>query len=170
MAEEEKSAAQVQSAIDASVEAHGGASYYVSHNRGPVDPNAKQIEGENLNSGEGPLLIEEAKAPAVVPPQRYIPMDKYIFINEKRNVKVYLEFPEDVVPENIVKQHIDDYSVEVIYAHSPDEHYRFFIQDLLHSIVLANSTIRSRNKKIIITLRKVNEKDNWYAIGKPLRS
>ena len=68
MAEEEKSEAPVQSTIEASVEAHGIASYYTSHNRGPIDPNAKQIEGENLNSGDGPLLIEEAKEPEAPPP------------------------------------------------------------------------------------------------------
>ena len=41
MAEEEKSAAPFPNTIEASVEDHGIASYYTSHNRGPIDPNAK---------------------------------------------------------------------------------------------------------------------------------
>jgi hypothetical protein len=134
-----------------------------------MDPNAKLIEGENLVKGGEPELLEETKESAKATQDliKYIAFNKYIFINEKRFVKVYLEFEEDVTPENI-KYELTDFSLELMYERTPGTIYRFNVPDLLHKIESDRSTLRTRNKKIILSLRKINEKDNWYAIGKPL--
>merc|ERR1711977_29124 len=140
------------SGLRASIDAKGTNSYYYAHSGASVEPPAPKLIGKEL--------IEVDKV-------RVINVEKYLFMDDKKKVKVYVEIDgigeyKDQITCDFTK---DTFDLVIKEIDGENTLRRLWVDDLHCAIEPEASKIMVKPNKIIVSLMKDVE-STWYKLRK----
>ena len=153
-------------ALEHNIKSKGEFSYYYAHGRKfekPSEDQGKVITGPGIITGGEPILLDKTvKEVAVIKePNKFT---KYIFYDDDKDVKIKIDLPENLVKDvtdDCLAPEISERSISLRVLVPNTDPYIFQVKKLYQTIVPKDSTVKIFKGKIIITLRKVNDEEEW---------
>jgi len=154
------------SALEHNIKSKGEFSYYYAHGRkfeNREQEQGKIIEGPGIITGGDPVLLEKSSKTIEIikEPKKFT---KYSFYNDEKFVKIQIEIPTDI------KDHISDDCINVNFQERSfdlkvdvpnSDPYLMSIKKLFQKIMPEESKAKIFKAKIIISLKKKNEDEEW---------
>ena len=89
---------------------------------------------------------------------------KYIFYDDDKNVKIKIDLPESIVKDvtdDCLMAEFEERGVNLKVMVPNTDQYVFTVKKLYKKIVTKDSSAKVLKGKIIITLRKHNDEEEW---------
>ena len=154
-----------KSALEHNIKTKGEYSYYYAHGKKYEQSNSEQkgivIEGPGIITGGEPILLDK-RVKEVDNTKVTIKFTKYIFYDDDKNVKIKIDLPESIkdITSDCLIPEFSERSLNVKLL-APADTYLLDIKKLNQKIVPKDSSAVIVKGKIIITLRKKNDEEEW---------
>jgi hypothetical protein len=158
------------SALEHNIKTKKENSYYYAHaykfdNKSATEQ-AKTISGPGIITGGDPVLLQKVVKPVEVlkEPKKFT---KYIFYDDEKNVVVKIDLPEECkeVTEECLNVNFGERSLDLRVNVPNSDPYFYTVKKLFQKIVTDQSSIKIVKGKIVITLRKTNEDEEWSKLS-----
>lgn len=159
------------SLLEENIRTKGENAYYYAH-KSYVDSKNENLQKGQVVSGPGiitggdPVLLEvkEKKEKEIIVENKKF--TKYLFIDDGDKVQIKIEVPEEFINKlslDIIVADIKERSINLTCDFGDKNVYYFVVKKLCKKVKSEESKVKlsKDNKKIIITLKKVDEDDEW---------
>jgi hypothetical protein len=153
------------SALEHNIKTKKENSYYYAHAYKFDSKTAEQgktLAGPGIITGGDPVLLEKSIKPVEVlkEPKKFT---KYIFYDDEQNVVIKIDLPEDCkeVTEECLEVTFGERSLDLRLNIPNADPYLFSIKKLFQKIIAEQSSGRIIKGKIVLTIRKKNEDEEW---------
>jgi len=158
-------------ALEHNIKSKGEYSYYYAHGKkfekNSDQEKGKNIEGVGIITGGDPVLLDKSvkEVPVIKEPNKFT---KYIFYDDDKNVKIKIDLPDNII-NNVIDDclvpEFDERSFTLKVLAPNTDPYLFQIKKLFQKIVPKDSSAKVFKGKIIITLRKLNDEEEWEKLN-----
>jgi len=154
------------SALEHNIKSKGEFSYYYAHGRkfdNKEQEQGKVIEGPGIVTGGNPVLLEKSNKPVEIikEPKKFT---KYSFYDDDKFVKIQIEIPaeiKDKVTDECININFQERSFDLKVDVLNSDPYFLSIKKLFQKIVREESKAKIFKGKVVISLRKKNEDEEW---------
>jgi len=158
------------SALEHNIKTKKENSYYYAHaykfDSKTGTEQAKTISGPGIITGGDPVLLQKSVKPVeiVKEPKKFT---KYIFYDDERNVVIKIDLPDDCkeVTDDCLEINFGERSLDLRVNVPDSDPYFYTVKKLFQKIVAEESGIKIVKGKIVITLRKKNENEEWSKLS-----
>ena len=154
------------SALEHNIKSKGEYSYYYAHGKKFEKPSEEKgitIQGPGIITGGDPILLDKRvkEVEVIKEPIKFL---KYIFYDDDKNVKIKIDLPESIVKDvtdDCLRAEFEERGVNLKVMVPNTDQYVFTVKKLYKKIVTKDSSAKVLKGKIIITLRKHNDEEEW---------
>lgn len=154
------------SALEHNIKSKGEFSYYYAHGRkfeNKEQEQGKVIEGPGIITGGEPVLLEKSRKPVEIikEPKKFT---KYAFYDDDKFVKIQIEIPaeiKDKVIDECININFQERSFDLKVDVLNSDPYLMSIKKLHQKIVPEESKAKIVKGKVVISLKKKNEDEEW---------
>ena len=159
------------SALEANIRQKGETAYYYAHSYKFDNKNSNEqgitITGPGIITGGDPVLLQKSKVNVEVIKENK-KFTKLVFYDDDRNAVVKIEIPEEFV--NLVTNECIDINfmeraIDLRVNIPNNEPYFWSNKKLFQKIVPEESTAKIVKGKVVLTLRKKNEDEEWNQLS-----
>jgi hypothetical protein len=157
-------------ALEHNIKSKGEYSYYYAHGRKfekKDEEQGKVISGPGIITGGDPILLDKSIKEVVVLKDP-VKFTKYIFYDDDKNVKIKIDLPDTIVSsvsDECLVPEFDERSINLRVLPPNSDSYIFHVKKLFQKIVPKDSSAKLFKGKIIITLRKQNDEEEWEKLN-----
>ncbi len=159
------------SLLEENIRTKGENAYYYAHKSYVESKNDNSqkgivISGPGIITGGDPVLLEvkdKKEKEVIVENKKFT---KYLFIDDGDKVQIKIEVPDEFVNKlslDIIVADIKERSINLTCDFGDKNLYYFVVKKLCKKVKAEESKVKlsKDNKKIILTLKKVDEDDEW---------
>ena len=153
------------SALEHNIKTKKANSYYYAHAYKFEPKTAEQgktIAGPGIITGGDPVLLQKSVRPIEVIKETK-KFTKYIFYDDEKNVVIKIDLPEECkeVTDECLDAKIGERSFDLRVNVPNSDPYFYTVKKLFQKIITEQSGVKVAKGKIVITLRKKNEDEEW---------
>jgi hypothetical protein len=153
-------------ALEHNIKTKGEFSYYYAHGRKFEGKNEEQgqiVEGPGIITGGNPVLLESKvkNVEIIKEPKKFT---KYIFYDDDKNVVIKIDIPESIlnlINIECININFQERALDLKVDVPNEEPYFLSFKKLFQKIVPEECKFKIFKGKICITLRKMNESEEW---------
>lgn len=154
------------SALEHNIKSKGEFSYYYAHGRkfeNKEQEQGKTIQGPGIITGGDPVLLEKSTKPVEIIKESK-KFTKYAFYDDDKFVKIQIEIPAEIkekVTDECINISFQEKSFDLKVDVPNSDPYLMSIKKLYQKIVPEESKAKIFKGKVVISLRKKNEDEEW---------
>jgi len=163
---EETKEAKVKSALEHNIKSKGEYSYYYAHGRKfekRDEEQGKIIDGPGIITGGDPILLQVQKKEIEVIKETN-KFTKYTLQDDDKFVKIRIELADNIkdkITDDCLIPEFEERSLNLRVNVINSDPYLFHVKKLYQKIVPLESNVKLIKGKIVITLKKKNEDEEW---------
>jgi hypothetical protein len=158
------------SALEHNIKTKKGNSYYYAHaykfDAKTAAEQGKVIAGPGIITGGDPVLLQKSIKPVEIikEPKKFT---KYIFYDDEQNVVIKIDLPEECkdISEECLEVNFGERSLDLRVNVPNSDPYLYTVKKLFQKIVPEQSSTKIVKGKIVITIRKKNEDEEWTKLS-----